>query len=81
MLQYIDTHIHLDGEEFAADCDEVVARAKVSGVQKMLLPGINLLSVASIGDVCLHYPDFLNTFSSHYLLSFELSGDCNNRSL
>ena len=37
----IDTHIHLDGEEFAADLDEVVARAKQAGVGKMLLPARN----------------------------------------
>ena len=37
----IDTHIHLDGEEFAADLDEVVARAKQAGVGKMLLPAID----------------------------------------
>jgi TatD DNase family protein len=58
MLQYIDTHIHLDGEEFASDRDSVVARAKASGVQTMLIPGINLSSVESIGDVCSHYPGF-----------------------
>lgn len=58
MLQYIDTHIHLDGEEFASDCEEVVARAKASGVQKMLIPSINLSSVESIGKVCQRYPDF-----------------------
>lgn len=38
MLQYIDTHIHLDGEEFSADRDAVVARAREAGVQKMLIP-------------------------------------------
>lgn len=37
----IDTHIHLDGEEFAEDIDEVVARAKEAGVARMLLPAID----------------------------------------
>lgn len=58
MLQYIDTHIHLDGEEFASDRDEVIARAKAAGVQKMLVPGINLSSVESISQVCQRYPDY-----------------------
>ena len=35
----IDTHIHLDGEEFAEDIDEVVARAKEAGVVRMLQIG------------------------------------------
>ena len=37
----IDTHIHLDGEEFAEDIEQVVARAKDAGVTKMLLPAID----------------------------------------
>lgn len=58
MLQYIDTHIHLDGEEFSADRDAVVARAREAGVQKMLIPGINLSSADSIREVCTSYPGF-----------------------
>ena len=41
MIMIIDTHIHLDGEEFAEDIDEVVARAKEAGVVRMLLPAID----------------------------------------
>lgn len=37
----IDTHIHLDGEEFANDIDDVVQRAKDAGVTAMLLPAID----------------------------------------
>ena len=38
----IDTHCHLDGEEFAADLTEVVARAREAGVTKVFVPGIDL---------------------------------------
>ena len=58
MLSFIDTHCHLDGEEFAADRDEVVARAREAGVTKVFVPGIDLKSCQTILDVCRQYPDF-----------------------
>ncbi len=54
----IDTHAHLDGEEFCSDLDEVVIRAKNVGVGKIFIPGINLSSVDSIRSVCNRYPDY-----------------------
>lgn len=54
----IDTHAHLDGEEFCSDLDEVVTRAKNVGVGKIFIPGINLSSVDSIRTVCNRYPDY-----------------------
>ncbi len=37
----IDTHCHLYGDEFAADIDAVIERAKEQGVEKFYLPGID----------------------------------------
>src|SRR4051812_322533 len=36
----IDTHCHLDQEEFAADRAEVIARAVAAGVDRMLAVGV-----------------------------------------
>jgi TatD DNase family protein len=58
MLSFIDTHCHLDGEEFAADRDEVVARAREAGVAKVMVPGIDLKSCQTVMDTCHQYPDF-----------------------
>ena len=54
----IDTHCHLDGEEFAADRDEVVARAREAGVSKILVPAIDLQSCQTVMDTCRQYPDY-----------------------
>ena len=54
----IDTHIHLDGEEFREDLPEVVARAREAGVSKVFLPAINLDSIDTIKSVCAQFPDF-----------------------
>lgn len=57
-IQFIDTHCHLDGEEFAADRDEVVARARAAGVMKVLVPGIDLKSCQTVIDLCRKYPGY-----------------------
>ncbi len=36
---YVDSHAHIDGEEFDADRDEVVARARAAGVRAILNVG------------------------------------------
>jgi TatD DNase family protein len=57
-MNFIDTHTHLDGEEFKNDLPEVVTRAKEAGVFKVLLPAIDMKSIDSVLDVCRQYPDF-----------------------
>ena len=53
-----DTHIHLDGPEFDADRDEVVARAREAGISRMFIPAIDLKTVDSVLDVCRRYPGY-----------------------
>lgn len=55
---FIDTHCHLDGEEFGEDRDLVVQRAKEVGVQKVFIPAIDLKSVQTVLDTCCRYPDY-----------------------
>ncbi len=54
----IDTHAHLDGEEFAEDRAEVMARAKETGVSKVLIPAIDYSSSVAVMQLCAQYPDF-----------------------
>lgn len=54
----IDTHTHLDGEEFKDDLPEVIARAKQSGVEKVFLPAIDLKSCHSVLKVSQDYPGY-----------------------
>lgn len=58
-MQFIDTHIHIDGEEFKDDLDEVVTRAKEAGAIQLFVPGINYNSIASMKAVCERFPDFI----------------------
>lgn len=57
-MNFIDTHTHIDGEEFREDLDLVVQRAKDAGALKLFVPGINLGSIKSVRDVCGRYPGY-----------------------
>ena len=58
MISFIDTHCHLDGEEFAEDREQVVARAKAAGVSAIFLPAIDVKSCQTVLDTCAQYPDY-----------------------
>lgn len=54
----IDTHTHLDGEEFKDDLAETIQHAKDAGIEKVFLPAIDLASSRRILDVCQQYPGY-----------------------
>ena len=54
----IDTHCHLDGEEFRDDLEAVIARAREAGVEAIGVPGIDLKSCESVTALCSRYPDY-----------------------
>ena len=57
-INYIDTHCHLDGEEFAQDRDAVVQRARETGCKAIFLPAIDVKSCHTVLDVCAQYPGY-----------------------
>ncbi len=58
MISYIDTHCHLDGQEFSDDRDAVVQRAREAGCTRILLPAIDLPTCSSVLSVCQRYPGY-----------------------
>lgn len=55
---FVDTHAHLDGEEFNDDLPEVISRAKAAGVGAVLVPAIDLRSADTIKRVCEAFPGY-----------------------
>ena len=53
----IDTHAHLYAKEFDSDIDDVIARAKRLGIEKILLPNIDSSSIESLHHLCKKKPD------------------------
>lgn len=54
----IDTHTHLDAEEFDEDRDEVIARAKEAGVGQVFLPAIDLKTTHAVLELSRQYPGY-----------------------
>ena len=58
MIPIIDTHTHLDAEEFDEDRDEAFARAKTAGVGKVFLPAIDVKTTLSVLNLSQRYPGY-----------------------
>ena len=54
----IDTHCHIDEEAFEPDREEVIARQQQSGVQAMIIPGVNVASINSVMELCHAHPGY-----------------------
>ena len=56
-MEWIDTHCHIDGEEFDADREAVLERARETGVSKIFVPAIDLKTSLRIIELCQQHPD------------------------
>ena len=58
MFKVIDTHTHLDAEEFDEDRAEAFARAREAGVGKVFLPAIDLKTTHAVLALSREYPGY-----------------------
>ena len=58
-MPFIDTHAHLDGEEFRQDLPQVVERARAAGAIKVFLPAVDETSALSAIALSAQYIGFL----------------------
>ena len=52
----IDSHCHLNADDYASDLDDVVARAREAGVHGILVPGIGLESCRRAVEIAERHP-------------------------
>ncbi len=57
-MKIIDTHTHLDGEEFDEDRSEVILRAKEAGVGMVFLPAIDVKTSEAVLKLSHEYPGY-----------------------
>lgn len=62
---YIDTHCHLNFHAFKDDVDEVVKRAKKTGVGKFIVPGAKLSSSEEAVGLAQRYPEVSSAVGIH----------------
>lgn len=55
----IDTHCHIDDEQFLSELDAVIRRQQEGGVEAIVVPGVNKASVQTVLVVCSRYPGYL----------------------
>lgn len=58
IMRIIDTHAHLDDPQYADDLPEVVERARLAGVEKVLLANVNIKDKDRVQAVADAYPGF-----------------------
>ena len=63
----IDTHCHLDAEEFDPDRDAIVAAARAGGVEKIVVPAVHAANFDIIHSLCLRYSCVLPAYGIHPL--------------
>lgn len=57
-MQLIDTHSHLYLEEFDSDQEVLISAAKVSGIEMLLLPNVDIETIDRMHTLCDKHPEF-----------------------
>lgn len=55
----IDTHAHIDDEQYQADLDGFITAQKEAGVEAILVPGVDETNIDAVWQVCQQYPGYL----------------------
>ena len=82
----IDTHCHLDAKCYKEDLDEVLTRAKAQGVEKFIIPGADICTLARAVEIVEKYPEVyfavgvhpydIEGYDKDYLAQFVLHPKC-----
>ena len=56
-MKFVDTHTHIYLDDFSGDIDEVIEKARSEGINKLLLPNIDVGSIRPMLDLCDKYPE------------------------
>ena len=64
---FIDTHVHIDVENFSLDRDAVLAQAHAVGVKQMVVPGIEVDGWSQLGSICARHAGLFPALGIHPL--------------
>ena len=66
-MEFVDTHCHLDVAEFDPDRDEVLARCRAQGVNRLIVPGIDAAGWPGLLTLCRRHPALFPALGLHPL--------------
>jgi TatD DNase family protein len=61
----VDSHSHLDAEEFDPDRSQVLARARAAGVTRQIVPAVAAASWGKLRDLCVAEPGLYPAYGLH----------------
>lgn len=65
MSRLIDSHCHLDADEFDGDRAAVIARAQAAGVTVQVLPAVDAAGWPKLRDICRNNPGLFPAYGLH----------------
>ena len=72
-MKYIDTHGHLNSEEFSDNVEKYIIEAKKAGVKKIIIPGTNQNDSKIAIEIANKYNDVFAMVSLHPTYAYSLS--------
>ena len=57
-MELIDTHCHLYLEDFDPEQEQLIEEAKASGIERLLMPNVDLTTIDRMHALCDQHPDF-----------------------
>ena len=63
----IDTHCHLDAEEFSADRQQVMANERAAGVSAVVVPAVDAANFSAVRACCVEYAECYPAYGIHPL--------------
>ena len=64
-IKLIDTHAHLDFEDFSANFDEILKNAESVGVEKIIIPGVTIKGLDQVINLIEKYPNLYGAVALH----------------
>ena len=61
----VDSHSHIDADEFDADRAAVLERARAAGVMRQVIPAVDAASWPKLRDVCAEHPGLFPAYGLH----------------
>ena len=63
----VDTHIHLDAGAFEYDCEGVLAAARAAGVERFVVPAVEVANFDRVATLAAAHPDIRHAYGIHPL--------------